>query len=99
MSAKTERITILGTPEFKTFLTDQADAENISVSEFVRRRCVQPVARDEDIQTLAELVSALHVAVDAARDEMNESLDFAKDVLQELQSNRDEHRPASAASG
>ena len=99
MSAKTERITILGTPEFKSFLTDQADAENVSVSEFVRRRCVQPVALDEDMQTLAELVSALHVAVDAARDEMNESLDFAKDVLQELQSNRDEHRPASAASG
>ena len=99
MSAKTERITILGTPEFKAFLTDQADAENVSVSEFVRRRCVQPVALDEDTQTLAELVSALHVAVDAARDEMNESLDFAKNVLQELQSNRDEHRPASAASG
>ena len=89
MSAKTERITILGTPEFKTFLTDQANAENISVSEFVRRRCVQPLALEEDTQTLAELVSALHVAVDAARDEMNESLDFAKDVLQELQSNRD----------
>lgn len=96
MSAKTERITILGTPEFKTFLTDQADAENVSVSEFVRRRCVQPVARDEDIQTLAELVSALHVAVDAARDEMSESLDFAKDVLQELQSNRDARAKAAS---
>lgn len=96
MSAKTERITILGTPEFKTFLTDQANAENVSVSEFVRRRCVQPVALDEDTQTLAELVSALHVAVDAARDEMNESLDFAKDVLQELQSNRDARAKAAS---
>ena len=96
MSAKTEHITILGTPEFKSFLTDQADAENISVSEFVRRRCVQPVARDEDTQTLAELVSALHIAVDAARDEMNESLDFAKDVLRELQSNRDARAKAAS---
>ena len=96
MSAKTERITILGTPEFKTFLTDQANAEKISVSEFVRRRCVQPVALDEDMQTLAELVSALHVAIDAARDEMNESLDFAKDVLQELQSNRDARAKAAS---
>lgn len=96
MSAKTERITILGTPEFKAFLTDQADAENVSVSEFVRRRCVQPLALDEDIQTLAELVSALHVAVDAARDEMNESLDFAKDVLRELQSNRDARAKAAS---
>lgn len=96
MSTKTERITILGTPEFKTFLIDQANVENISVSEFVRRRCVQPVARDEDNQTLAELVSALHVAVDAARDEMNESLDFAKDVLQELQSNRDARAKAAS---
>ena len=96
MSAKTERITILGTPEFKAFLTDQADAENVSVSEFVRRRCVQPVALDEDTQTLAELVSALHVAVDAARDEMDESLNFAKDVLQELQSNRDARAKAAS---
>lgn len=96
MSAKTERITILGTPEFKAFLTDQANAEKVSVSEFVRRRCVQPVALDEDMQTLAELVSALHVAVDAARDEMNESLDFAKDVLQELQSNRDARAKAAS---
>ena len=96
MSAKTERITILGTPEFKAFLMDQADAENVSVSEFVRRRCVQPVARDEDTQTLAELVSALHVAVDAARDEMDESLNFAKDVLQELQNNRDARAKAAS---
>lgn len=96
MSAKTERITILGTPEFKAFLTDQANAENVSVSEFVRRRCAQPVALDEDTQTLAELVSALHVAVDAARDEMDESLNFAKDVLQELQSNRDARAKAAS---
>lgn len=96
MSAKTERITILGTPEFKAFLTDQANAENVSVSEFVRRRCAQPVALDEDTQTLAELVSALHVAVDAARDEMDESLDFAKDVLRELQSNRDARAKAAS---
>ena len=96
MSAKTERITILGTPEFKAFLTDQANAENVSVSEFVRRRCVQPIALDEDTQTLAELVSALHVAVDAARDEMDESLNFAKDVLQELQSNRDARAKAAS---
>lgn len=96
MSAKTERITILGTPEFKAFLTDQANAENVSVSKFVRRRCAQPVALDEDTQTLAELVSALHVAVDAARDEMDESLDFAKDVLRELQSNRDARAKAAS---
>lgn len=96
MSAKTERITILGTPEFKAFLTDQANAENVSVSEFVRRRCVQPIALDEDTQTLAELVSALHVAVDAARDAMDESLNFAKDVLQELQSNRDARAKAAS---
>ena len=96
MSTKTERITILGTPEFKAFLIDQANVENISVSEFVRRRCVQPVARDEDNQTLAELVSALHVAVDAARDEMNESLDFAQNVLQELQNNRDARAKAAS---
>ena len=37
MGAKTERITILGSAEFKTFLANEAEAANISVSELVRR--------------------------------------------------------------
>ena len=38
MSAKSERITILGTPEFKSWLTTEAANEGVSVSELVRRR-------------------------------------------------------------
>ena len=96
MGAKTERITILGSAEFKTFLVNEAEAANISVSELVRRRCLQPVAPDEDTQELAELVAALHVAVDQAKDEMNSSLDFAHDVLRELKTNREAREKAAS---
>ena len=96
MGAKTERITILGSAEFKTFLVNEAEAANISVSEWVRRRCLQSVAPDEDTQELAELVAALHVAVDQAKDEMNSSLDFAHDVLRELKTNREAREKAAS---
>jgi len=38
-AAKTERITILGTPEFKNSLTREAQKEGISLSQLVRQRC------------------------------------------------------------
>ena len=38
-AVKTERITILGTPEFKAYLVREAKREGISVSQFVRQRC------------------------------------------------------------
>ena len=38
MAVQTERITILGTPDFKTFLKKEAKNEGISISELVRQR-------------------------------------------------------------
>lgn len=37
---KNERITILGTADFKAFLVAEAEREGVSVSELVRRRCM-----------------------------------------------------------
>ena len=39
MAAKTERITILGTPDFKAFLAREAKKEGVSLSQLVRQRC------------------------------------------------------------
>ena len=36
---KTERVTLLTSPEFKSFLTKEARSEGISVAELVRSRC------------------------------------------------------------
>jgi len=47
VAVKTERISFLGTPEFKAFLASEAKKERISVSELVRRRCVHTPSADE----------------------------------------------------
>ncbi len=41
MAVQSERITILGTPDFKAFLTREAKREGVSMSELVRQRCTK----------------------------------------------------------
>jgi len=38
MAVKSARITILGTPDFKAFLTREAKKEGVSLSKLVRQR-------------------------------------------------------------
>ena len=44
---KTERLTLLTTPEFKALLTAEAATAGVSVAELVRRRC-QPEAGEAE---------------------------------------------------
>ena len=44
---KTERITVLGSTEFKAFLSSEAEKAGLSVSELVRQRCEQKPGEDE----------------------------------------------------
>lgn len=76
---KSERITFLGTREFKTFLSDEADKEGISVGELVRRRCIQAPSEDELV--LAALASELTKAVAEAKQSLEEGLQAAHEVL------------------
>jgi len=88
MSTKTERITILGSPEFKEFLVEEAKNEKISVSELVRRRC-ERAAPDADEEVLfAELVAELESAVKRAKRSLNKGLKDASRILAELQAGR-----------
>ena len=89
MAAKTERITILATAEFKEFLTAEAKNEQISVSELVRRRCEQKPATDDEAALFAELVETLNNSVDEAETNLDRSLAVANEVLTELREKRE----------
>lgn len=76
---KSERITILGTPEFKMFLAIEADKEGISISELVRRRCEQSPSEEELV--LAGLAEELMHSVANAQQALTEGLQAIQDVL------------------
>lgn len=79
---KSERITLLGSREFKTFLTREARKEGVSVSELVRRRCER--APTEDERVLLALADELRKATAEARAALNEGLAAAHDTLRAL---------------
>ena len=84
MTVKTERITILGSREFKAFLNEEATKERISVSELVRRRCEQRPPNAEDEKLFKELVSELISSVAEAKQNLDGGIHDAEAVLREL---------------
>ena len=93
MTAKTARITILGTPDFKEFLTREAKKEGISLSMLVRRRCEQKPVNDDE-QILMDLLAELKVSTTKARISLDKGLEEAKMLLEELKT-RDEGAKAA----
>ena len=82
-SAKTARITILGTPQFKDFLKQEAQKEGISVSQLVRQRCeMETQAQDETV--LASLLAQVHAATQKAKASLEHGLADADAALAEL---------------
>ena len=90
MTIKTERITILGSREFKAFLTDEAARERISVSELVRRRCEQRPPDEANEKVFAELVAELRTSVAEAKQNLDKGIHDAETVLKELRAQRAE---------
>ncbi len=86
MAIKSERITILGSRDFKSFLSKEAAKERISVSELVRRRCEQRPQNEGDEQLFAELIAELRSSVTAAQENLNKGIRDAESVLKELRS-------------
>ena len=80
---KTERITVLGSTEFKSFLALEASREEISISELVRRRCEQKPGEDEEL--LAVLASELQRAVKSAKASLIEGITAVNAALEEVQ--------------
>ncbi len=78
---KSQRISILGTPEFREFLTSEARKAGISVSELVRRRCGWPPSEDDAL--LASMADELRRSVKDARRAVNGGLQAVREVLAE----------------
>ncbi len=83
-AVKTERITILGTPEFKTFLTREAKREGVSLSQLVRQRCEKKPPNNEDEELLAALVKEVSAATVRANLSLEKGLNDAEQVLAEI---------------
>jgi len=83
---KSERVTLLTSPEFKTFLTAEAKREGVSVAELVRTRCEGRPSEEEAM--LASLTAELHQAVVDAKRSLKGGLDEARAVLAELRARR-----------
>ncbi len=84
MSVKTERITILGTPDFKAFLTREAKKEGVSLSQLVRDRCRQKPASNEDEELLSLLVAEVVQATARAKVSLERGLADAEKILTEI---------------
>jgi hypothetical protein len=83
---KTERVTLLTSPDFKAFLNAEALREGVSVAELVRSRCERRPTEEEAI--LAALTDELNKAVREAKKSLKSGLDEAQAVLAELRGQR-----------
>lgn len=79
---KTERVTLLTSPDFKAFLNAEAHREGVSVAELVRTRCERRPSDEEAM--LAELTRELQQSMVAAKRALKGGLDEAQAVLLEL---------------
>lgn len=84
MTVKTERITILGTPDFKQFLKSEAKKEGISLSSLVRRRCEQQTTVNEEEQLIIELLSELKSATKMAEQSLDRGIESMQQVIAEI---------------
>lgn len=92
---KTERVTLLTSPEFKAFLGTEAARENVSVAELVRSRC-EPRPSDDDV-VLSALTAELRTAVSQAKRSLRDGLAEAQNVLAELRAQRGPGTQAQSA--
>ncbi len=83
MTTQTARTTILSTPGFKAWLSQEAEKEGISVSELVRQRC-QPKSANKEELLLATLLEELKKSTERAHDTLDKGLANLNSVLDEL---------------
>ena len=88
MKTQTARTTILTTPAFKAWLSQEAEKEGISVSELVRQRCQAKPNKDEAL--LAALVAEVRKATKKAKASLTRGLNDAESVLAELRGQNNE---------
>ena len=94
---KTERVTLLTSPDFKAFLRVEAKREGVSVAELVRTRCERRLTEEEAI--LVALTGELNKAVGEAKKALKGGLDEAQAVLAEIRAKRPAVSPAGKEAG
>ncbi len=92
---KTARVTLLTSPDFKKFLSVEAQREGVSVAELIRSRCERRPSDDEKI--LMALTGELNKAVMSAKMSLKSGLDEAQEVLSALRDKRTEIKAAAGA--
>lgn len=90
MSVKTERITILTSPDFKAFLNAEATREGMSVSELIRKRCLYKPVDTGDEQVLKALIEQVNESTPKAKRALNKGLENARKTLNALRAARTE---------
>ncbi len=86
MGIKSERVTILTSPEFKAFLGSEARKEGVSVAELIRARCERPAANDNAEQELLEhLTQELKAATKRAGRSLDKGIKKAEFVLKQIE--------------
>jgi hypothetical protein len=89
---KTERVTLLTSPEFKNFLTKEARREGVSVAELVRSRCEGRQGADQAM--LETLTVELRGAVKQAKTALKRGLDEANAVMADLRATQGKSEPS-----
>jgi hypothetical protein len=89
---KTERVTLLTSPEFKNFLTKEARREGVSVAELVRSRCEGRQGADQAM--LETLTTELRGAVKEAKTALKRGLDEANAVMADLRATQGKSEPS-----
>lgn len=89
MTAKTARITILGTPDFKKFLIREAKAEGVSLSQLVRQRCEKKTTDSQDEELLKALLQEVNTATAKAKASLEKGLTDAEQAIAEIRSSHE----------
>jgi hypothetical protein len=76
---KSERITVLGSPQFKAYLAQEAGKQGVSISELVRRRCAPTPTEEERL--LVAMAAELSRSVAQAKISLSEGLSAVQAVL------------------
>lgn len=84
---KTERITILATPGYKSYLQAEARKQGVSLSQFIQARLEAGPSQDETL--LAELTAQARDAISASSAKLDRTIERVEALLNDMQISRD----------
>lgn len=84
MGVKTERVTILTSPDFKKYLNAEAVKQGVSVSELIRVRCTSAPNNKEDEALLAAMVQNVNESTIQADKALSKGLKDIATVLKDI---------------